>query len=97
MTREKKIITDELISEHKRAESLAKAIENITKTFKEIDVIAKKTGADAETDSVAKLRLSKDVTDMMAKRYGLKKLKQKHTNWIQIQRFSVALVVNDFL
>ena len=25
-----------------------------------------------------------------------KKLKQKHTNWIQIQRFSVALVVNDF-
>ena len=134
MSREKKIITDELIREHKRAESLAKAIENITKTFKEIDVIAKKTGADAETDSVAKLRLSKDVTDMMAKIYGLKiddlkgllepkkvtietadddlldtkvnedqdntklndTLKQKHTNWFQIQRFSVALVVNDF-
>ena len=38
MTFEKKIITDELISEHKRAESLAKAIENITKTFKEIAV-----------------------------------------------------------
>ena len=72
MTREKKVITDELIREHKRAEHLAKAIENITKIFAELDGIAKKPGAEIETDSVAKLRLSKDVTDIMAKVHGLK-------------------------
>ena len=72
MTREKKIITDELLREHKRAENLAKAIENITKTFGEIDAIVKKPISEIETDQVAKLRLNKDVTDMMAKINGLK-------------------------
>ena len=53
MSREKKIITDELIREHKRAESLSKAIENITKAFGEIDAIANKKDADSQTDTVA--------------------------------------------
>ena len=72
MSREKKIITDELIREHKRAESLAKAIENITKTFGELDTIVKKPVTDLEQDSVAKIRLNKNVEDMMAKINGLK-------------------------
>jgi hypothetical protein len=72
MTREKKIITDELLREHKRAENLAKAIEHITKTFGEIDVIVKRPVSEIETDQVAKLSLNKDVTDMLAKINGLK-------------------------
>jgi hypothetical protein len=72
MSREKKIITDELIREHKRAESLAKAIENITKTFGELDTIVRKPVTDLEQDSVAKIRLNKNVEDMMAKINGLK-------------------------
>lgn len=72
MSREKKVITDELLREHKRAEKLAKAIEQITKTFGEIDTIVKKPVTDMEQDSVAKLRLNKNVTEMMEKINGLK-------------------------
>ena len=72
MSREKKVITDELLREHKRAENLAKAIEQITKTFGEIDTIVKKPVTEMEQDGVAKLRLNKNVTEMMEKINGLK-------------------------
>jgi hypothetical protein len=56
MSREKKIITDELIREHKRAESLAKALENITKTFGELDTIVKKPVTSEQNTSEQKCR-----------------------------------------
>ena len=72
MSREKKIITDELLREHKRAESLAKAVENIIKVIGEVDVISKKEGSKDETVEVGKLRLGKDVTDIMNKLNSIK-------------------------
>jgi hypothetical protein len=70
-TREKKIITEELIREHKRAEKLAKGILAHKKVFDEIKTISEKTGATGETGGVGKLRLGKDVTDIMGKINGL--------------------------
>ena len=72
MSREKKIITDELLREHKRAESLAKAVENIIKVIGEVDVISKREGSKDETVEVGKLRLGKDVTDIMNKLNSIK-------------------------
>ena len=72
MSREKKIITDELLREHKRAESLAKAVENIIKVMGEVDVISKREGSKEESLEVGKLRLGKDVTDIMNKLNSIK-------------------------
>ena len=72
MSREKKIITDELLREHKRAESLAKAVENIIKVMGEVDVISKREGSKEESMEVGKLRLGKDVTDIMNKLNSIK-------------------------
>jgi len=63
MSREKRVITDELLREHKRAESLAKAIEQITKTFGEIDTIVKKPVTDM---SLVTNVINKDITRMNA-------------------------------
>ena len=63
--------------EHKRAESLNKAVENIIKIIGEVDVISKKVGDKDESLEVGKLRLAKNVTDIMSKLNSIKFEKMK--------------------